>query len=103
MVEDSPKRHPVATGIEWASRITTVALMMVLPGILGQWLDEKWSTNFLGLTGFALGNVAGIWYLLKMTQILAAGPPSREMKPQDGTISGDKSGDQGSNDSQMST
>lgn len=103
MVEDTPRRHPVATGIEWASRITAVALMMVLPGIFGQWLDEKWSTKFLGLTGFAMGNVAGIWYLLKITQLVTAGRPAQEGKPQDETTLRNKSGNDATNDNQAST
>ena len=63
----STSRHPLAVGSEWAARITTIAIMMVLPGIFGQWLDERWETQFLGMGGFIFGNVAGIWYLLKMT------------------------------------
>lgn len=66
--ERPPARHPMAVGVEWASRITAVALVMILPGIFGQWLDARWNTEFLGLGGLAFGNVAGIWYLLKMTK-----------------------------------
>jgi len=54
--------------MEWVSRITTVALMMVLPGLAGTWLDKRWGTGFIGLLGFALGVPAGIWYLLQMTR-----------------------------------
>jgi hypothetical protein len=59
--------HPVALAIEWVAKITTVGLEMVLPGIFGQWLDERWGTRFLGLAGFALGITVGIWHLLRMT------------------------------------
>lgn len=58
----------MALAIEWVSRITTVALEMVLPGILGQWLDSKWGTGFLGLAGFAFGVSFGLWHLLRMTK-----------------------------------
>jgi hypothetical protein len=58
----------MAQAIEWVSRITTVALEMVLPGILGQWLDTKLGTRFLGLIGFAVGVPFGIWHLLRMTR-----------------------------------
>ena len=58
----------MAQAIEWVSRITTVALEMVLPGILGQWLDAKLGTRFLGLLGFAFGVPMGIWHLLRMTK-----------------------------------
>jgi ATP synthase protein I len=58
----------MALAIEWVSRITTVALEMVLPGILGQWLDARWGTGFLGLAGFALGVSVGLLHLLQMTK-----------------------------------
>jgi hypothetical protein len=56
--------------MEWVSRITAVALEMVLPGLGGQWLDRRWGTSFLGLLGFALGMTVGIWHLLQMTRAL---------------------------------
>jgi hypothetical protein len=58
--------HPLALAFEWVSKITTVALEMVLPGILGQWLDQRWGTQFLGFAGFALGMTVGMWHLLRM-------------------------------------
>lgn len=67
-VPPEDKRPPVAAALEWVSRITTVALEMVLPGIGGQWLDRRWGTNFLGLAGFAVGLTVGIWHLIQMTR-----------------------------------
>jgi hypothetical protein len=58
----------MALAMEWVSKITTVALEMVLPGFFGQWLDGKWGTGFLGPAGFALGVVVGLWHLLRMTK-----------------------------------
>lgn len=63
----------MALAIEWVSRITTVALEMVLPGILGAWLDGKWGTSFLGLVGFAFGVAVGLWHLLRMTKATTSG------------------------------
>lgn len=60
-------RHPMALAIEWVAKITTVGLEMVIPGIFGQWLDQRWGTQFLGLAGFALGVTVGIWHLLRMS------------------------------------
>jgi hypothetical protein len=57
----------MAQAMEWASRITTVALEMVLPGLAGLWLDARWDLRFLGPSGFALGMAVGIWHLLRMT------------------------------------
>lgn len=54
--------------MEWVSKITTVALEMVLPGIGGMWLDAKFGTSFVGMLGFVLGLVVGIWHLVQMTK-----------------------------------
>jgi hypothetical protein len=66
-VADQDERPPLVVAFEWVSKITTVALEMVLPGILGTWLDRRWGTKFLALVGFALGLVVGIWHLLILT------------------------------------
>ena len=51
----------------WVSRITTVGLEMVLPGLAGVYLDRKLGTSFLTLIGFGLGLVVGMTHLLLMT------------------------------------
>jgi hypothetical protein len=71
------ERSPIAVAIEWVSRITTVALMMVLPGVAGVWLDRKLGTSFLALLGFALGVTAGIWQLIVMSRSTAMAPRRR--------------------------
>jgi hypothetical protein len=58
----------MAVAMEWVSRITTVALEMVLPGIGGQWLDARYGTSVFGPLGFVLGLVVGMWHLLRMTK-----------------------------------
>ena len=54
--------------MQWVSRITAVGLEMVLPGLAGQWLDDRLGTSFLALVGFAGGICLGIWHLLVMTR-----------------------------------
>ncbi|MGE5194167.1 MAG: hypothetical protein ACM3U2_16850 [Deltaproteobacteria bacterium] len=71
------RRPPLAVAMEWVSQITTVVAEMVLPGLAGQWLDRRWGTKFLGLTGFGLGLTVGIWHLLAMTRSRNAGPPAK--------------------------
>ena len=62
-------RHPMALALEWVSKITTVVLEMVLPGLAGWWLDSRLGTrSLLTISGFALGFVAGITHLLVMTR-----------------------------------
>ncbi len=46
----------------------TVSLEMVVPGLLGIWIDRKLGTEPLFvLIGFALGMISGIWHLITMT------------------------------------
>lgn len=59
---------PLGDAIEWVSKITAVALVMVLPGLAGQWLDRKYGMKFLGLLGFACGVTLGVWTLLVMVR-----------------------------------
>jgi uncharacterized membrane protein YqaE (UPF0057 family) len=41
---------------------------MVLPGLVGLWLDVRWGTSpWLTLLGFVLGMVFAMWHLLRMT------------------------------------
>ena len=58
----------MAAAMEWVARIFAAALMMVLPGLGGQWLDRLWGTGFIGLAGFALGLVGGMMYLIAATK-----------------------------------
>lgn len=77
----STKASPMSLAIEWVARITAVALLMVLPGVGGQWLDSRFSTNFLTLVGFGFGFVAGFVALLAMVKIKKASGLSSEVTP----------------------
>lgn len=59
---------PLAAAMEWVARIMAAALMMVLPGLFGQWLDEKFGVEVLALLGFAVGIALGMYYLIVQTQ-----------------------------------
>ena len=61
-------RPPLAVAVEWVAKITTIAFEFFLPGLAGQWADQRWGTKFLVLLGFALGLTLGLWHLLKMTK-----------------------------------
>jgi hypothetical protein len=58
----------MATGIQWVAKITTVALEMVVPAVVGIWLDQKLHTHFLGLIGIGFSVPLGIWHLVRMTK-----------------------------------
>lgn len=80
-VEKTPdKQPPMAAAMVWVSRITTIALLMVLPGLGGLWLDRKLGTKVVfTLAGFVLGLTAGIWQLVK----LSGGRPTRSERTPD--------------------
>jgi hypothetical protein len=75
-VDPGPQdRPPMAVALDWVTRITTVALEMVLPGLVGLWLDRRWGTSFIGLVGFAIGMILGFWHLLLITRSVRNGGP----------------------------
>jgi len=72
MVTKSPHNRdpsPVAKGMIWAHRITTISLEMVGPGILGYWLDEKYNTKpWLFLGGTVFGFSLALYHLVRIGQ-----------------------------------
>ena len=62
-------RSPIALGYLWAARIFTVALEMVIPGLVGHWIDIKLDTGFVCLVlGLLAGMAFSTWHLLKLVQ-----------------------------------
>lgn len=59
---------PLAEAMRWVSRITTIVLEMVLPAVVGHWLDGYWGTQFLGLAGMVLGPIVGFVHLLHLAR-----------------------------------
>ncbi len=66
MADPSDDRSPLAGAMQWTSRITGVALEMVVPALLGYWLDQELGIRgvFL-LLGAALGFILGIRTLVQ--------------------------------------
>jgi len=50
--------------LDWVSRIFSVVIVMVGPGLLGQWLDHKFGLHFLATVGFVGGLLMGMAYLI---------------------------------------
>lgn len=61
------QRPPMAVAMEWVSKITTVAVMMVLPAFAGYWADSRWGTDpwFL-IIGASLGFATALLQLTRM-------------------------------------
>ncbi len=69
VTSSSDDRSPVAKAYQWATRIMVVSLEMVLPGLVGHWLDERLGTVvLLMLLGFALGGTAAAVHLVHMVR-----------------------------------
>jgi hypothetical protein len=62
------QQPPVGEALDWVAKITTVGFEMVLPGVLGHWLGERWGLSFLTFVGIALGFGLGFWHLMLMTK-----------------------------------
>lgn len=65
-----------ARAYQWATQVMTICLEMVLPGLLGYWLDQRWGTKALfTVVGFAVGMGAGMWHLIRLarTESVSAG------------------------------
>ena len=71
MPDSSPRRRPqvspVGEGIVWTSRIMAIGLAMFLPGVAGNWLDERLGWKILGPLGFLLGFLAALLWLTRLT------------------------------------
>ena len=67
MAKSSPQ-NPMTAAMQWVSRIMAAGLMMVLPGLAGQWLDGRLGTSFIVLVGFAAGIWFSIAYLIAITK-----------------------------------
>jgi hypothetical protein len=64
-----PSADPLALAMEWVTKITTVALEMVLPAIGGGYLDKRLGTQYWTLIGVVFGFLVGMWHLLQMTKV----------------------------------
>ena len=74
----------MAVAMEWVSRIITVSLEMVLPGLGGEWLDRRWGTSpLLLLLGLAIGLSLGVWQLIRMTRSGNMGRGKRSVDSKD--------------------
>jgi F0F1-type ATP synthase assembly protein I len=61
-------RSALARAIELGSLVTTIALVMVVPIVLGYWLD-RWLDTRAAFTilGAALGMAGGLWHLIRLS------------------------------------
>jgi ATP synthase protein I len=64
---DDTKSYAIA--MQWVSRITSIGIEMVLPGVIGYWIDQRLGTKIVFLIlGLIVGFVGGIMQLIKLTK-----------------------------------
>lgn len=77
----------MAQAIAWSSRITTICLEMVIPAVIGCWLDQWLGTGMVFVVvGAAVGLIAGMVHLVRIANA------------ETGTSSEGKSSDDGKSD-----
>jgi F0F1-type ATP synthase assembly protein I len=74
-------RSPVSVAAAWASQVTSIALEMVVPPVLGWWLDQKLGTSFVFVTvGGIFGFCAGMLSLLHVARVSQGWKGDRDRK-----------------------
>ena len=69
MSEPEDDRSAIAQAMEWSAAIMTISAEMVVPGLLGYWIDQWLGTKVLFLLlGFALGGVLAGMALMRITK-----------------------------------
>ena len=69
MAQPPDDRAPMAVALEWSATIMTISLEMVVPGLVGYWLDQRLGTRVVFLLiGFALGGVLAAVALLRIAR-----------------------------------
>jgi F0F1-type ATP synthase assembly protein I len=84
-VKDSPDERPsLVVAAEWTSRVTTVSLEMVLPGVVGLWIDRQLGTVMVFLIlGVVLGMTVGMIHLVRWTSSMSTGKPGKKTSSED--------------------
>lgn len=69
MDQYSDDRSRQAIAYSWASRIISISFEMVIPGLVGVWLDRKLETKFVfTVAGFGIGLTLGMMHLLRIAR-----------------------------------
>ena len=60
-------RSSIAEGYSWATRITSIGIEMVAPGLGGMWLDNHYGTSVWAIVGWILGPIVGVYHLIQIS------------------------------------
>ena len=76
VTEQRDDRTPLVLAYEWSARITSISLELVVPVLIGYWLDRRWGTlPLLLIIGVALGFATATMSLLRLTKPPRSNPP----------------------------
>lgn len=66
MIQTEDDRSPTAKAFSKVSQITSISLMMIIPAIIGYFVDQRLQTLILFTAiGLIVGMSAAIWQLVK--------------------------------------
>ncbi len=69
----------MAIGLSWATTILAISAQMVVPSLVGYWLDQRLGTRLVFLfVGLALGMILGTLGLMRIAKLGAAPPPGKD-------------------------
>jgi hypothetical protein len=69
VTEQRDDRSPLALAYQWSARITSISLELLLPMLIGLWLDQRWGTlPLLLIVGVILGFVTATLSLLRLAK-----------------------------------
>lgn len=71
VTEQPDDRSPLARATQWSVSTMTIAVEMVVPILLGAWIDGRLGTKgVFAIIGGTIGLAAGIWSLLRLVEPL---------------------------------
>jgi F0F1-type ATP synthase assembly protein I len=79
--QDIDDRSPVAKALSKVSHITAISLMMIVPALIGYFIDQYFGTVilFTGL-GLVLGVVSAVWQLIQFVAHQDDSGPNENVK-----------------------
>ena len=75
-------RSVISLAWAWATRIIALSASMVIPALIGAWIDQRLGTKVVFLLlGFALGITAAVFQLMRIVQESNAKSQDRSKNP----------------------
>jgi len=70
MAKTVDDRSPMAKSLSKASEVIAICLLMIVPGLIGYWIDQKVGSRFLfTLLGLVFGMSGAVMQLVRLVSI----------------------------------